>query len=179
MREGEYLAYLYSVDIPKQLNGGSIDSIKSSYQDSLINIVWTYSKTQISFELTNNSDHTLKLIWDDAAFISIDNESSRIFHKGIKYIDRENPLPPTSLYKKTTLSDLIAPTSYIKYISGQYGGWQSSPLIPTYARALSNKVEYDENLIDRTMRVILPIMVGDSTFAYDFNFRTFFAEINK
>ena len=126
-RVGVYSAYLYSVEVPKDLKVGTIDTLLSIYEDSIIKIDWGYADSQICFDLTNTSEQTLKIIWDEAAYISLSNESSRIFHKGIKYIDRENPQAPTSVYKKTTLSDLIAPTSYTSYVSGKYGGWTSRP----------------------------------------------------
>lgn len=175
-RKGVYSAHLYSVEVPKDLKVGKIDSTLSVYEDSLIKIDWDYATSQIGFELTNKAEQTIKVIWDDAAYISLSNESSRIFHKGIKYIDRENPQPPTSIYKKTTLSDLIAPTSYTTYVSGQYGGWTSRPLIPVNASVWSSKIEYIPGLLGLTMRVILPIKIEEKTIEYAFNFRTEFIE---
>ena len=178
-REGAYSAYLYSVEGPKGLIEFKIDSVTSVYEDPSIKIDWDYAVSQIGFELTNKSDQTLKIAWDDAAFISLTNESGRIFHKGIKYIDRENPQPPTSIYKKTTLSDLIAPTSYTSYTSGQYGGWNSRPLVPIKQGIMSTKIEYVEALIGQTMRVVLPIKIEDKVIEYTFNFRTEFIEKKK
>ena len=178
-REGAYSAHLYSVELPKDATVGKIDSLLSVYEDSIIKIDWDYASTQIGFELTNKSEQTIKIIWDDAAYISLSNESSRIFHNGIKFVDRENPQPPTSIYKKTTLSDLIAPTSYTTYVSGQYGGWNSRPLIPVSASAWSTKIEYIESLLGRTMRIILPIKIEDKVIEYAFSFRTEFIEKKK
>ena len=179
-REGAYSAYLYSVEVSKDFKVGTIDTLLSIYEDSIIKIDWNYASTQIDFDLTNKSDQTLKIIWDDAAFISLRNESSRIFHKGIKYIDRENPQPPTSVYKKTTLSDLIAPTSYAIFVSGQNGDWHSDPLIPAASGSiLSFKIEYIKGLIGQTMRVILPIKIEDKVIEYAFSFRTEFIEKKK
>lgn len=132
--------------------------------------------SQIGFELTNITEETIKIIWDEAAFISLRNESDRIFHKGIKYIDRENSQPPTSIYKNTTLSDLIAPTSYTRYVTGKYGGWISSPLIPVSASVWSTKIEYVPELLGLTMRIILPIKVEEKVIEYAFSFRTVFIE---
>lgn len=174
-REGVYSAYLYFVETP---NDHNVDSLTSIYEDDLIKIDWEYSSTQINFELRNKSDRTLKIIWDDAAYISISGESSRIFHKGIKYTDRENSQLPTSIYKNASISDLIAPTSYSKFVSGQYGGWRSSPLIPISQPefSFSTKIEYVPALLGQTMRVVLPIKVEDKVIEYIFSFRTDFIE---
>jgi hypothetical protein len=178
-REGAYSVHLYSVDVPKDFKAGKIDTLLSTYEDSVIKIDWDYAESQIGFNLTNKSDQTLKVIWDDAAYISITNESGRIFHKGIKYIDRENPQPPTSVYKNTTLSDLVAPTSNVHYVTGQYGGWRSDPIIPINHFAFSSKIEYNELLIGKTIRVVLPLKMEERTLEYSFNFRTEFIEKKK
>jgi len=179
-RDGAYSAHLYSVEVSKKdIKVGKIDTLRSIYQDSIIKIVWSYADSQIGFELTNESEQTLKLIWDDAAYISFSNESGRIFHKGVKYIDRESPQPPTAIYKKTTLSDLISPTSYTYYESGQYGGWRSKSLIPVSGSIWTSKIEYIQGLIGQTIRVILPIKIEDKVIEYTFSFRTEFIEKKK
>ncbi|MCF2498358.1 hypothetical protein [Dyadobacter chenhuakuii] len=172
-REGVYSAYLHSVDGPEDHN---VDTVNSVYEDPLIKVKWEYAYSQIGFELKNKSDQTIKVIWDDAAFISMSNESGRIFHKGIKLIDRENPQPPSSIYKGTTLSDLIAPTSYTKYVSGQYGGWRADPLIPVTQGVMSTKIEYLPAFIGQTMRVVLPLKIEDKVLEYIFIFKTQFIE---
>ncbi|WP_026630079.1 hypothetical protein [Dyadobacter alkalitolerans] len=172
-REGVYSVYLHSVDGPEDHN---VDTVTSVYEDPLIKIDWDYAYSQIGFELTNKSDQTIKIIWDDAAYISMSNESGRIFHKGVKMIDRENSQPPTSIYKNTTLSDLIAPTSYTRYVSGQYGGWKAEPLVPVKQGIMSTKVEYIPDLIGQTMRVVLPIKIEDKVLEYIFSFKTIFME---
>lgn len=179
VRDGAYSSYLYNVEVPEGITVGTIDSTTSVYQDSIIKIDWDFAVTQMGFDLTNKSDQAIKVLWDDAAFISINNESHRIFHKGIKYTDRESAQAPTTVYKNTTLSDLIAPTSYSNYVSGQYGGWRSKPLIPYANKGLSIRLIYDENLIGRTLKVILPIVVGEKTITYTFSFRTEFIEKKK
>ncbi len=176
-REGSYSLQLISVETPKGITPGKLDSLTSTYEDSILKITWQYAVTQIGFDLTNKTNETLKLIWDDAAFISTKNESGRVFHKGIKYTDRENPQSPTSIYKSTTLSDLVAPTSYVYYVSGQYGGWRSSPIIPVVAGAFSKKVEYKPELLGKTIRVVLPLKLEDKTLEYMFVFKTVFWEV--
>ena len=175
-RKGSYSAYLYDVEKPIKIKEFALDSITQSYEDSNIKIVWQYAGSQIGFELTNKLDKTIKVLWDEAAFISVSNETEKIFHKGIKYIDRENSQSPTAIYKGTTLSDLFSPTSYTSYTSGQYGGWNSRPLIPAVTSRWNGKAAFDESLVGRTLKVVLPIKVDEETLEYMFSFRTTFQE---
>lgn len=177
-REGRYSVQLVSVDTPKDIQLGKLDSITSTYEDAIIKINWQYAVSEMGFELTNKYDQTLKIVWDDAAFISTANESERVFHKGVKYIDREKTQSPTSIYKSTTISDLVAPISYTYYLSGQYGGWKSKPLIPRMSIAFSNKVEYRPELLGKNIRIALPLKIDDKTLEYVFVFKTVFLEKN-
>ncbi|SUJ26429.1 Uncharacterised protein [Sphingobacterium spiritivorum] len=177
-RKGSYSIYLCSVDNPKGIETGKLDTTLSMYEDSLIKIDWDYAVSQIGFVLTNRSDETMKIIWDEAAFISLSNETHRVFHKGIKYIDRENPQSPTLVYKGTTLSDLVSPTSFTRYVAGRYGGWTSEPILE-FKQADSNKAPFREELIDKIIRVILPIKINEKTLEYGFNFKTTFKDKEK
>ncbi|MDN3676274.1 hypothetical protein QWY90_03000 [Flavobacterium paronense] len=179
-REGNYSIQLISAESPKDIQHGTVDSLSSTYEDAIIKINWQYAVSQIGFDLTNKSEKTIKLIWDEAAYISIENVTERIFHKGIKYIDRENSQTPSSIYKNSTLSDLISPTSYTRFVSGQYGGWVSSPLIPTMSAGMfSKKVEYKPELLGKTVRVVLPLKMEEKTLEYVFVFKTIFLEKNQ
>ena len=175
-REGNYSIQLISVDPPKDIQLGIVDTLTSTYGDTIIKIKWQYATSQILFDLNNKSDQTIKLVWDDAILISTENESKRIFHKGIKYTDRENPQSPTSIYKNSTLSDLVLPTSNTYFVSGRYGGWTSLPIIPTMAIIYSKKVEYRAELLGKTLKVVLPFKINEKTLEYVFVFKTVFLE---
>jgi len=175
-RDGNYSFKLVSVEGPKDIPIGVVDSITSTYEDSIIKIILKDNVSQIGFDLTNKSEQTLKLVWDDVAYINTKNETEKVYHKGIKYIDRENPQSPSSIYKKTTLSDLIAPTSYTYYVSGQYGGWTSSPLIPQMNAVWSSKKEYVPELLGKSLRLALPLKIEEKTLEYVFVFKTIFLE---
>jgi len=178
-RAGMYSAYLYFVETPFDHN---LDSLQSTYEDDLIDINWNYTGTQFEFDLRNKSNQSIKILWDDAAFISLSGESSRVFHRGIKYVEREKSQPPTSVYKNASISDLVAPTSYTRFVSGQLGvqdGWKTDPLIPVKQGVMASKIEYLPQFIGRTMRVVLPIRVEDKTIEYIFSFKTDFIEKKK
>src|SRR5690349_10041792 len=45
---------------------------KYSFLDSLVGIVWLPTPTSFSFWLENKTDHSIHIIWDDAAFVGVD-----------------------------------------------------------------------------------------------------------
>jgi hypothetical protein len=60
------------------------DSAKYSYTDDLVNVVIAASEETVEFIIQNQTDHTIRLSWDDAAFIDPAGSASRVMHVGIR-----------------------------------------------------------------------------------------------
>ena len=91
-----------------------------SAKTSEFKIVFQYMLTQIDFSIQNLSEKPITIFWDQCSYIDPDNVSHRIIHKGIRYIMRDQPMPPTIIPPTSTINDLIAPTDKIKYTDGYY-----------------------------------------------------------
>ena len=181
-RLGYYNAYLNSVDAPEGVTNVVVDGDKSEYEDSLIRVVWKFVETQAIFDMVNKTSQTIKIIWDEAGYVNYNGNTERVLHKGVKIIDREKSQIPTLIYKNTTLTDFVAPISYTQWVSGsefKISGWESMPLFPKKFGALSKKIEYYPEILDKDIRIILPIMVDGNTLEYSFNFKTEFVSTEK
>jgi hypothetical protein len=133
------------------------------YEDSLITIGWIPSRTQIGFILENKSPNSMKLIWDEAAYVGLDGTSGRVMHSGVKYTEANNSQPPSVIVRGGRIYDMIVPTSNIYYTSGSYGGWNERPLFPTdHAQALAAK--------GRSVQVLLPLEIQGIVNEYLFTF---------
>ncbi|MCF8363445.1 MAG: hypothetical protein K9G70_12575 [Prolixibacteraceae bacterium] len=144
---------------------------KISYEDELIKIVWLPLTTQFSFNLKNKTDHSIKIIWDEAVYVNENGSSGRVMHAGVKYTDRNNPQPPTIVVKNANIDDIIVPTDNIYYVSGQYGGWRTKPLLPNKANTEEELNTLTQNYIDKTVQVVLPIEIEDTVNEYIFKFK--------
>lgn len=150
---------------------------KYYFEDELVKILWLPSASNVSFNLTNKTDHSIKIIWDEAVYVDTKGESHRVMHSGVKYIDRSNSMPPSVVVRKGTISDLIFPSDYVFYASGQYGGWQEAPLFPNSMNQFSNanaseallKAEADQ-YIGKIFQVLLPLQIEDTVSEYIFTF---------
>lgn len=144
---------------------------KYSYEDDMIKILWMPLSTQFCFTLQNKTDHSIKIIWDEAVYVSPNGSSGRVMHDGVKYIDRYNPQPPTVIVKNANIYDMIVPTDNIYYVSGQYGGWRTKPLLPNRANTQEELNALTQKYIGKEVRVHLPIEIQGTVNEYIFTFK--------
>lgn len=140
------------------------------YEDDYISISWYVGSTQFSFDLTNKSNYSLKIPWDDVAYINTSGKTGRVMHSGVKYIDRNNSQPASVIPKKASLNDIITPTDNVCYVSGQYGGWREGRLFdfPIDKKTVElSKQAY----IGKTVRLLIPVVIENVTNEYIFEFK--------
>lgn len=124
--------------------------------------------TAVHFKLHNRSNQTIRIIWDDAVFVNVDGSTSRVMHAGVRYIDRNNSQPPTTIPAGGNVSELVLPTNNVYFVSGSGGGWRTSPIVPR----TSDPTIYDGRMVS----VFLPVEVGKDRHEYRFNFRLMIRE---
>ena len=145
---------------------------KYRYTDDIIDITWYVDTKQFNFELVNKSNHTIKINWDDISYVDINGRAGRVMHAGVKYDEKNNSQPGTTIPKGTRLSDLLLPTDNVSWISaGQYSRWTETSLIPSVYK---NKELYDLNAykyIGKTMMILMPIVIENVQNDYVFTFK--------
>ncbi|MFY9125207.1 MAG: hypothetical protein WAO59_08170 [Bacteroidales bacterium] len=179
--QGFYIVGLQNVERPenakerygesKIVNFEEEGKTKYSYEDDMIKIVWLPLSTQFSFTLQNKTDHSIKIIWDEAAYVDPNGSSGRVMHAGVKYIDRNNPQPPTVIVKNAIIDDMIVPTDNIYYVSGQYGGWRIKPMLPNRANTQEELNALTQQYIGKEVRVLLPLEIQGTVNEYIFTFK--------
>jgi len=150
------------------------DNVKNYvYEDELIKITWYPLSTNFYFILENISDHSIKVIWDEAVYVNTRGVSARLVHSGVKLVDRDKTQLPTLIPKKSILKEKILPAENIDYVRDpMFGGykWVISPLIPNKAESKNELIALSKRYIGKTVRVLLPLQIQDVTNEYIFYF---------
>lgn len=139
------------------------------FADSLMSIAWIPGNTRIGFILENKTDHSLKVVWDEAAFLSPSGSSSRMMHEGVRYIERDASMPASVVPRRGRLIDFVVPTDRVRYESGRYGGWRVDPLLSPGSPSRGSIEEAQANIGQR-FSVLLPIEIQGETNEYMFTF---------
>lgn len=143
---------------------------KYRYEDDFIDIVWYVASKEFNFTLKNKSGHTLKINWDDISYVNINGQVGRVMHSGVKYTDRNNSQPATTIPKGASITDLLLPTENVYYVSGQYGGWRERYLIPCVYNNVEAFNSEASTYIGKTMTIMMPIMIENVQNDYTFTF---------
>ena len=149
------------------------DTTKYSFEDDLITIVWTVTPQELAFELTNKTNHSIKIVWDKAVYIDEKGSSKKVTHFGVKYADRNNPQPPTTVSGSATVSDLVFPAENVDYVGGPYGGWRIKPLFPTFSTSGTPEdlLAKAKKYVGKSIQVLLPLEVERTVNDYLFVFK--------
>ena len=171
-KAGQYVSTLSKVEKPSNpsVKYGNTTTIeddgitKFSYKDNYIDITIFGNSEIFSFNLKNVSQYTQKLLWDDAAFVDINGNTSKIIHSGIKYSQKEAPQTPSTIIKGASLNDIACPTSNVFYsdnvlYSDDGTGWRIRSMYPNEISKATYKVQ-----------LMLPIQIKDVSNEYIFEF---------
>ena len=154
------------------------------FEDDMVRVLWNVNSHSIAFSIQNKTDHSIKLPWDESAFIDQNGSSHRVMHSGIKYTDRANPQAPSIIARKTSIEDIVFPTDYVSWEEGSdysAGDWKESSFFPdhdfhgTYL-AGTYPTFYDfesaaKSQIGKTYQVLLPLQIEDVINDYIFTFK--------
>lgn len=184
--QANYDLGLASVDQPAQLGDryGDVerqvvgDSVKYVYSDSLLEVTWIPTPLRVGFILENRTEHSMKIIWDEAAFVAPNGQTSRVMHKGIRLINRNESQPPTVIAAGSKLVDMVAPTDYVDEPSGNDGWRQEAFLDPYRLTPLEAKnddtvEEFRHGVLGNQgseFRILLPLEIEGEVNEYTFTF---------
>jgi len=84
------------------------------------------ASTMVNF--TNKTNKIIKIVWDETVYISPLGQSDRVFHDGVKIIDRDRSQVPSIIMPKSSQIDMVTANSNVHFETGQYGGWKYTPI---------------------------------------------------
>lgn len=133
------------------------------YENDTLKIGLSISKINvrtIEFSLHNKLQVPLKLIWDDMS-ISFDGNTSRVMHKGTKFVDRNILQPNTNIPSQGYVNETIAPNDYtrLKCDKAQRCEWVNTAFLP---------VKYNRNVVaykGSTISLLLAYQIEGKSFS--------------
>jgi len=180
--------YNYSlVQIEKSGNVIPIDILNSRhciYTDSILTVKITIDHNKILMNLTNNTQNTLSLNWDNMIFVDIDGISQRVIHSGIKFNEKEKPQTPSKIIRLGSLNDILLIADKIRFIEGLYlpargflndpevnipSGWYSPAIVKSFCKNSKEELQiFASENIGKKIQFLIPIEVENKHYEYIF-----------
>lgn len=149
------------------------DINKYRYEDDFIEIVWFVTTKNFNFRLKNKSNHPIKVNWDDISYVDYNGRTGRVMHAGVKYNERNNSQPATTVPKGATIDDVLIPTDNVYFVSGgmySESGWKQALLIPSIYKKKAYFASGAKTYVGKTMKILMPIKIENVQNDYTFEF---------
>ena len=127
-----------------------------AFEDGFIKIQFLLA-SQLAFEITNKRAEPIEILWDSASIVDLKSQAHRVLHAGVRYIQRDQPMPPTVIPPNAKMSDGVIPSDYVSYESSN---WQVKSFL--------------EIILDsggQTFSLFLPMKINGVTKNYNFVFK--------
>ena len=171
-----YTPYLISLkeversDVTVERYGGNkvevVDTLGIKFEDDLLRIIWIPTKSRFNFTLSNKTQHSMKIIWDEAIYVNEVGISQGVTHLGVKYTDHSISQPPSVVIRDGLINDFVLPSDNIYYSSG----WVEKALFPNISDSKSISLIKAEKYIGSTVQILLPIEIQGTVNEYIFTF---------
>lgn len=142
-----------------------------AYEDNYIRAGWLVSETGLYLILQNLTDSTMTIEWNDAIYVSISGNVSRLMVSGTRYIDRNSNMPSVRIPGGTGLNETLIPVDNVYWGTRGYGyEWIVDELVPSRFRSASDLATALEENIGRHFKIVLPITFENKVLDYTFEF---------
>lgn len=143
------------------------------YEDEFITVFWYPNRSSFDCTIVNNTDNSIKIIWDEAVYINEADASIKVAHGDVYYPDIYKSSPPTIIPKNTRKDEVIYPIYNIKK------GYGSKPHFPYQDDNRKMLEIIGSSYIGKLVHIILPIEVKEEINDYTFTFRVNDFKIDK
>lgn len=140
--------------------------LRTQYEDSLIQVIWRCDGKRFWFNLLNKTDLPLTIDWDKIVYVGIDDEAGNVIHTGIRYMSRNEGQLKTVVIRKSKISDFLVPSKNCVL----NWTWQENYLFPCVYKKKKDLEANAPNLIGKTMRIEMPLLIGEDEIIYTFYF---------
>jgi hypothetical protein len=156
---------LVSETVEKQVNRDSISTfqVDSNYfSDEIISIKWVPTNQGFLFQLENNSDYSIKILWDKAVFVYPDNTCYIVKSKNGNRSE-------TVIVRKCIETDVFIPLNNGSQVNSV--GWNVGNILHIEkSTMLSILKDEKERLIGGRYQILLPIEHKNGLTEYIFSF---------
>ena len=137
-----------------------VSSRELRFQDKNISVSFAVGEQGFEMQFENMSAYDAKILWDRAEYTSVKNQKQRLMHTGVRFPDRNNPIPDQYVLSRSSVQETLFPISNV-YMLPQGKGYDIRPLIP-----LDNDIV--AGLKGKSVNLFIPVEINRQIIPYNF-----------
>jgi len=130
------------------------------FRDKAISISVAISETSFQAGIKNLSDHPLKILWERSEYTDIHARRFRLMNSGVRYQDRNNPIPDQIVLPGKSIRETITPIEHV-FVSSKTGKYEVKPLF-------GQEEVNTSGLTGKTFNLFIPIEINRAITPYNF-----------
>lgn len=144
------------------------------FEDQLVRVLWLVNGETMLFSLRNKSEYSIRVIWDQAAFVDFSGSSHPVMHVGTRYSECTGTKTPSVIVRAASIEDQVIGCNRVRR---GVSDWVVDPLIDT-DRFPMPEADSSESKLKRThagkkASILLPLqiegIVNDYLFTFEFD----------
>ena len=140
------------------------DKLMYQFSDEMINIICIPSDNMFLFSILNKTDHSIKLIWDEAVFVDIRGYSSKLANEEMSRINMNDSHLPSVIVKGTIFETIVFPVSNVSSNN-------ISSIISKDEWTTPKAAKIDgEKYLGNKLQILLPLQIEETINEYIFTF---------
>jgi len=130
------------------------------FRDSSIAVSFTVGDQSFQMRFENRSAADIKILWERAEYTDVNSQPHRLMHSGIRFPDRNNPLPDQVVPSGAALQEAVTPVDKVFFVQ-QKKSYDIQLLFP-----IDNDIA--AGLKGKVINIFLPVEVNHAIIPYNF-----------
>jgi hypothetical protein len=97
------------------------------FHDKNLSVSFVVGEQGFEMHFENLSPHDVKILWDRAEYTDVSRQTQRLMHSGIRFPDRNNPIPDQYVLSLSSVQETVIPISNV-YTLPKRKGYDIHPL---------------------------------------------------
>ncbi|MGE5173968.1 MAG: hypothetical protein ACM3MD_09065 [Betaproteobacteria bacterium] len=130
------------------------------FRDSTIAVSFAVSDQSFRFRFENLTAHPVKILWERAEYTDVNRQGHRLMHSGIRFQDRNNPIPDQIVPSRAAVQEAVIPVSKV-YMAQKKKTYDIHPLFVRDNSAAAG-------LKGKSINLFIPVEVNRAIIPYNF-----------
>jgi hypothetical protein len=130
------------------------------FRDSTIAISFMLADQSFQVRLENLTSRNVKILWDRSEYTDPNGQPHRLMHSGIRFQDRNNPIPDQLVPPRSAVQEAVIPISKVSFVQ-EKKTYEIRPLFDLHSNSAAG-------LKGKTINLFLPVEVDRAIIPYNF-----------